>query len=81
MLLPIKDFPGYSITDDGQVRSDITNRFLLPGLNSHGYPHVTLCRNGERHTKKIHRLLLLCQITGNHLISKVLSISLTLCEF
>lgn len=53
----IKDFEKYSVTDDGRVFRNKTNRRLKPDLNSCGYERVTLHQDGKRRRVFIHRLV------------------------
>ena len=50
----INGFPGYFITEEGQVWSNYSNKFLHPTSNSRGYLTVTL--TGHK-TRTIHRLV------------------------
>lgn len=50
----INGFPGYFITEEGQVWSNYSNKFLQPTVNSRGYLTVTL--TGHQN-KCIHRLV------------------------
>ena len=57
---PIKDFPGYYVTDTGDVYSrKIDGRFrkLKPQKHSNGYIFVTLSKDKEAKQKSIHRLV------------------------
>lgn len=53
---PIKNFPGYWITSDGQVWSDKTQKFLKLH-ESHGYLQVDLSLNGQGYHFRVHRLV------------------------
>ena len=55
--LPIKNFPKYEVSSEGKIRNAITGRILKPGNNTKGYLIVTLYRDGNPYTKKIHRLV------------------------
>jgi hypothetical protein len=57
MYKKIKDFPNYSINEDGVVRNDKFNRELINTLNNQGYFEVQLWNNGKAKTKNIHRVL------------------------
>ena len=50
-------FPNYSVSDDGRVKNNKTDKILTPYPDSNGYLSVCLCRDGERSTKRIHRLV------------------------
>lgn len=67
----IDGFPGYRVQRDGTVWScwqkpwpaapaEITKhwRKLKAGPDAYGYPVVTLCRDGKKHHRKVHRLIL-----------------------
>lgn len=65
---PIPEFPGYEVSDHGQVRSwrtyDPSGTFacephLLKTPPDRGYPCVDLHRDGRSHTKRVHRLVAL----------------------
>lgn len=54
----IKDFPMYSITEDGDVYSHYKNIFLKQAINKGGYLYVCLTNsNKKQYVKKIHRLI------------------------
>lgn len=59
----MKDIPGYegkyAITDDGQVYSFLSSKFLKPRQDNKGYLKVDLYNNGEQKTYKIHQLVAL----------------------
>lgn len=72
--LPVPGFEGsYEVSDLGQVRS--VDRFvpgkfahntalrkgqlLTPGVNTHGYLQVSLCRDGHAYPRAVHRVVLL----------------------
>lgn len=61
---PIKDFPGYLVSNLGRVKSLGRNYkygahgdMILATNDRRGYRGVVLYRNGERHCKAIHRLV------------------------
>lgn len=55
---PLETFHGrYEVSDDGQVRSLITNKTLRPAIDGWGYKRVALMREGKLVTQKIHRLV------------------------
>ena len=58
----IRDFPNYKISDFGRIRNNTTGVILKPNLDGWGYPKVSLCSNGKKHTKKSHRLVAECFI-------------------
>ena len=57
----MKDIKGfeslYQITDEGQVFSLITKKYLKPTPDKDGYLQVKLYINGKQFTRKIHRLV------------------------
>lgn len=54
--LPIPGFPGYDVSDDGQVRS--VRKVLRPFTSDHGYQYVSLRRDGQTYRRYVHRLVL-----------------------
>ena len=46
----------YEVSSTGEVRNRKGEK-LKPSITSTGYPHVSLCRQGERKSKNIHRLV------------------------
>ncbi len=54
---PIENYPNYEISDCGMVLSHNIGNILKPGKNTEGYLLVILCKNGEKKTCKIHRLV------------------------
>ena len=67
--LPIEDYPGYEVSDDGAVRSNKYSeiRELVCRLNSKGYARVNLCKDGKYRSRFIHRLVLSAFTGANHL--------------
>ena len=59
MEKPIKDFPGYTITDDGKVISYKFNepRIMKTWLQESGYENIKLCKNNITYHFLIHRLV------------------------
>lgn len=59
MEKPIKDFPGYTITDDGKVISYKfkTPRIMKTWLQKGGYENIKLCKNNQTYHFLIHRLV------------------------
>lgn len=57
MLIQIKDFPNYYVSDKGDVYSVKTQVFLVGGLTYSGYKIVTLRKNSKNYTKMVHRLV------------------------
>ena len=58
-MLPIKDFEGYYITEEGNIYSSKYGdlRQLNPAVNSRGYLNVILRNNGKSHSFRVHRLV------------------------
>jgi hypothetical protein len=58
MLKDIKDYENlYAVSEDGQIFSYRSNRFLKPCRDGNGYYYVSLTKNGQRKSKKIHRIV------------------------
>lgn len=53
----IKNYPNYVITDDGKVKSKITNKILTGGLNESGYVCFTLKNENGKRIERAHRLV------------------------
>lgn len=53
----ISDYPGYSISDQGQVRNNVTGRILKNCTLNTGYQQVVLCDAEGHHRKAVHRLV------------------------
>ena len=54
----IKGFEGlYQITDEGQVYSLYSKKYLKPRKDKDGYLQVNLYKDKKQYTKKIHRLV------------------------
>jgi len=53
----IINFPDYAITEDGQVWSEKSHKFIKPYLKNTGYLAVTLYNNGVSYECMIHRLV------------------------
>lgn len=57
---PVIGWPGYEVSDLGRVRSFVKNKrgIILKQANASGrYKCVTLCRDGVKRTKLVHRLV------------------------
>lgn len=59
-MRPIPHFPNYFATQDGRIYSTmrVVPKFLKPKLNRGGYEVVVLMRNGVRHNRCVHQLIL-----------------------
>lgn len=60
MLKVIPTFPNYKVDENGNVWSDIKNKFLKAGTDKDGYKYVVLSLNKKYFTKKVHRLVAEC---------------------
>lgn len=47
----------YSVSENGDVRSERNGKLLKPATDKYGYLYYVLCVAGERHTIKAHRLV------------------------
>ena len=56
---PIEGYEGYSISKDGEIWSERSNKLLSPFPDKKGYLLCNLYRNGIRKQHKIHRLVAL----------------------
>jgi len=55
---PIKGYEGlYSINENGNIYSYISNKYLNPFKDSYGYLVVTLCKDKSPKWHKVHRLI------------------------
>lgn len=58
MMLDIKDFEGlYQVTDDGQVYSIRSKKYLKARKDKDGYLLVNLYKDKKQYTRKVHRLV------------------------
>lgn len=51
--------PGYSVSDRGRIRNDLTGRFIFSGITPQGYPKANLSVDGKSKTFLIHRIVAL----------------------
>ena len=56
---PIQGFPGYEVSDLGNVRNITTGKQIKQGVGSHGYKTVNLQNNKKQSSKTVHRLVAL----------------------
>ena len=56
---PVPGFPGYSVSENGQVHSARTDKLLKPNRTPKGYLYVSLMFEGKAHSKYIHELVLI----------------------
>ena len=52
--IAIISFENYQVSNLGRIKSIRNNIILKPGIDSHGYLHVSLYKNGNGCTKNIH---------------------------
>ena len=52
----IQGYPGYFVSEDGQIISKKTGRVLKPSLTK-GYRQAILCIKGKPHSRYVHRLV------------------------
>lgn len=58
VIKPIPNYEGlYSATDDGQIYSEYSKKFLKQRLNRKGYWQVSLRKDGKTKTYETHRLI------------------------
>ena len=58
----IDGYDNYSVSINGEVRNDKTERILKPGKDTSGYYIVKLCKSGIQKNHKVHRLISLAFI-------------------
>jgi hypothetical protein len=56
-MIAISEFPGYFVTDEGQIFSSRTNGIMRGSLTTPGYMHVVLRKNGIQYARLVHRLV------------------------
>lgn len=47
----------YKVSNFGNVKSLRIGKILIPSITIHGYKRITLCKNGNRENKVIHRIV------------------------
>jgi hypothetical protein len=52
----VRNFSNYEIHEDNGIRNKKTQR-ILKGRLWHGYPKVTLMKDGKKHERRIHKLV------------------------
>ena len=62
MWKPIRNFPNYEVSSNGEVRSTNYNhtgvcKILKPSISSNGYYGVILVNEGRRFYRAVHRLV------------------------
>ena len=53
----IKQFPNYSVTEDGRVYSHNRNKFLCASDDGNGYLKVCVRKDGKSYAPKVHKLV------------------------
>ena len=53
----IKGFPNYSVSEQGDIRNNVTSRILTNRNSGKGYFKVTLCYCGKKVEKAVHRIV------------------------
>jgi hypothetical protein len=53
----LKDYPSYSINQEGEILNNKRNKLLKPWINKGGYEQVTLRLDGKRYAPYIHKLV------------------------
>ena len=55
--MEIVDYPNYLIYEDGRVYNQKFKRYVKPPLQNYTYYRYNLCKNGEKKSVMIHRLV------------------------
>jgi hypothetical protein len=55
--IPIPEFPGYSVSDHGRVRNDISGRIMAMLRNQAKVIHVGLWKNGRQYKRSLAKLV------------------------
>lgn len=58
----ITGYPNYSVSTNGYVMNNITDKILKTGKDTDGYPYVNLSKNGKRTNRRVHKLVALAFI-------------------
>jgi hypothetical protein len=53
----VADNDYYEVSNHGDVRNRATQRVLVPAPNQEGYLHVSLYRDGQKSTRRIHKMV------------------------
>ena len=64
--IPVKDFPGYQVSNDGLIRNSKTGRILKTQIDIHGYRVLTLRRDKQQISVAVHRIVASSFYDGNH---------------
>lgn len=59
----LKDFPGYFVNRQGEVKGR-QGTILKPSKNNKGYPFVNLCKDGKPKCKTVHRIIASTYLTA-----------------
>ena len=65
----IEQFAGYEVSDAGNIRRYLKSgktRLLKPWKNDQGYQYVSLYSNRKQHNIRIHRLVAIAFVAGQH---------------
>lgn len=54
---PLKNFPSYDGSSEGRIRNIRTRKILKPYLNEKGYEQVSINRNGQHYTVRVHKII------------------------
>ncbi len=57
MWEPIPEFPGYSVSSEGLIRNDETDRILTPTANQSGLVQVGLSKDGIQYKRAVARIV------------------------
>lgn len=52
----IREYPNYSISNQGRIVNNVTGVLKKTPLDNNGYPHTSLWKNGKGKTFQVHRL-------------------------
>ena len=62
---PLRNFPSYDGSSEGRIRNIRTQKILRTQINEKGYETVTLTKNKEPHTVRVHKVIAETFL-GNH---------------
>lgn len=54
---PLKDFPNYNVSSEGQIMNVKTQYILKPFVNEKGYEKVCLRKNNRQYTVSVHKIV------------------------
>ena len=55
----IEEFPNYSVSTNGEIKNNNTQKLLSIAYNQDGYAIVQLWKNGKGYMRRVHRLVLI----------------------